>query len=600
MSHIKFEMAFPKVDDIRREQSIARRFSRRSCRLSTMPALLVSLTLLLGLGCSRRSASLDFWELGVSEPTLTPLALAPSGASSSAKTPIEHHQAILREHEECQTLFDQISLQSARPGAPELEKNRALVLARSKAEPVLFVAEPKYSGEVSSGVAARRQAILKSQHPAEVLQASVKVFQRFPDRLRQILLRDGYLYTDDPKTARFMTMSVNLESLYHEDEVFLQRGTQTLRLIRDVERHFVFADGDQKGDRARFLLFDRVWLPGEQLGPTLHLDVRDFAQRLGVEGMKIVRITDNHILSELKFGAETVRAVLEHVEPRIELKCLSVEPHRLASLGRARDEAYRRAQVMRVLREEIVNQVRAGLPFDEPKTESGQQDGELRRRFEAAYFARNTNYKFNGDRYDVYSAQGNPLVPQVCVDFVTESLERASGMRWANQGEAPRKLLGALDFDELLGGHRRQEMALRSFARQNPERLELYDFPQSEWVHYEKIDEFFESISAHKSKMRPGDIVVIRGRAAWDYYHVEHTHTFFIYESDPITNMPTLLAGNSGKPRIVTWDDEMLRAPRRSIRHRIRPNMDWLYDHVVLRTPVRGERWAAPLSPAAQ
>src|SRR5690606_8535078 len=99
--------------------------------------------------------------------------------------------------------------------------------------------------------------------------------------------------------------------------------------------------------------------------------------------------------------------VLEYNEPRVELNCLSVEPDRLASVGRARDEAYRRAQVMRVLREEIVHQVRAGLPFDEPKTENGQQDGELRRRFETAYFSGQSRYKFNGDSYDVYGAKGN-------------------------------------------------------------------------------------------------------------------------------------------------------------------------------------------------
>lgn len=597
MSHIQDKMALSELDAApRREQPIAQSFWRTRARLAQVSAAIFALVL-VGSACSRNSASLDFWELDVSDANLTPVSFAHLNAAAT-KIPVEHHQAIAREQEECTALYNEISSQAARPGAPAFEKNRAMVLARSKAEPVLFVDEPKYTGEVSPGVEARRRAILKSQHPSEVLEASIKLFRGFPERLRQLALRDGYLYTDDPKSARLLTISLSLEGLFQEDEVFLQRGTQTLRLVRSAERHFIFADGEQTGDRARLLLFDRVWLPGETLGPTLHLDIRDFTQRLGVEGMRVVRITDGHILSELRFGNETARAVLEYSEPRVELNCLSVEPDRLASVGRARDEAYRRAQVMRVLREEIVHQVRAGLPFDEPKTENGQQDGELRRRFEAAYFSGQSSYKFNGDSYDVYGPKGNPLVPQVCVDFVTESLERASGMYWVNKGEAPKKQLGALDFDELLDGQRRREMALRSFARENPERLELIDFPQSEWVRYEKIDEFFNFVSSKKDIMRPGDIVIIRGRAAWDYYHHEHTHTFFIYESDPITNMPTLLAGNAGKPRIVTWDDEMIRAPKRSIRHRIRPNMDWLYDHVVLRTPVRGERWAAPLSPS--
>ena len=237
-----------------------------------------------------------------------------------------------------------------------------------------------------------------------------------------------------------------------------------------------------------------------------------------------------------------------------------------------------------------------GLPFDEPKTERGQEDGKLRARWEHAYFSGRKTYKFNGDKYSVFNPDGTPLAPQVCIDFVTESLERASGMHFAPVNEKPHKIKGALNFDELLGGFRRQELALRNYARLNPHRLELLDFPQSEWVRYENIDQFFEFVEAEKENLRPGDIVIIRGRAAWDRYSEVHTHTFFIYESDPVTGMPTLLAGNSGKPRVISWDSEMIRAPKRSIRHRIRPNMEWLYDHLVLRTPLRGERWAQPLS----
>jgi hypothetical protein len=169
-------------------------------------------------------------------------------------------------------------------------------------------------------------------------------------------------------------------------------------------------------------------------------------------------------------------------------------------------------------------------------------------------------------------------------------------MHFAPKSSEPEKIIGALDFDELLEGSRRQEMALRNFARTNPHRLSLHDYPLSEWVRYEKTNQFFEFLSEQKDEIRPGDIVIIRGRAAWDRYREIHTHTFIIYEADPLTGMPTLLAGNSGKPRISTWDGEMIRAPKRSIRHRIRPNMEWLYDHVVLQSPLRGERWAAPLA----
>ncbi len=511
-------------------------------------------------------------------------------------TPVEHRGALEREFRECRALRDDVMGRPALPGAPRFEERREMVLARSKAEPVVFTRVPQFTGELSPGMEARRRALLKTEHPQEVLQEAFKLFADFPEQRRQIMLRDGYLYTDDPRAARFLTMNVTLEDLFREDEIFLQRGSQTHRLIRGEQYHYVFADGPRKGHRARLLVFDRLWLRGDKLGPAVHLDVRDFAQRLGVDRMKIERITLDSVLAQLRFGSETVPAVLKHHNQKLRLSCLAVPPKDVTRVGRARDEAYRRAQVMHILRKEIVNQVWAGLPFDEPKTENGQQDGELRRRFETAYLSGRKSYRFNGDRYEVFAEKGHPLVPQVCIDFVTETLERASGMHWANEDETPKKYLGALDFDELLQGHRRQELALRTFARENPRWLDIYDVPQSDWVRYEKINQFYRFVSENKETFRPGDIMIIRGRAAWDFYHEIHTHTFFIYEADPVTGMPTLLAGNSGKPRIVTWDDEMLRAPKRSIRHRIRPNMDWLYDHVVLRTPLKEERWAAPLS----
>ena len=255
---------------------------------------------------------------------------------------------------------------------------------------------------------------------------------------------------------------------------------------------------------------------------------------------------------------------------------------------------------MKALRSSITAQIELGLPFDEPRTERGQQDGKLRDRWETAYFQEREAYKFNGDLYQVFNSKGEPMTPQVCIDFVTETLERASGMHFNPEGMKPEKILGALDFDEILGVRRRQELAVRDYARMNPKHLSMKDYRVSEWVRYEKIDKFFEFVLDQKDEMRPGDIVIIRGRAAWDRYAEVHTHTFYIYESDPITGMPILLAGNSGKPRITTWDSEMLRAPKRSIRHRIRPDSDWLYDHVVLKRPLRGERWSAPLTVVAE
>jgi hypothetical protein len=190
------------------------------------------------------------------------------------------------------------------------------------------------------------------------------------------------------------------------------------------------------------------------------------------------------------------------------------------------------------------------------------------------------------------------MSPQVCVDFITESLERASGMHYAPKGEPPSKVRGSIDFDEILGPRRRQELALRTFATENPQMMRLHDYSMNEWVKYEQVNRFFSFVEREKDRLQSGDVVIIRGRAAWDRYEEVHTHTFFIYESDPVTGMPLLLAGNSGKPRLVTWDGEMLRAPKRSIRHRIRLNTDWLYDHLVTQIPSDADELVAPLAVA--
>ncbi|MCA9639686.1 MAG: hypothetical protein KC492_03300, partial [Myxococcales bacterium] len=86
----------------------------------------------------------------------------------------------------------------------------------------------------------------------------------------------------------------------------------------------------------------------------------------------------------------------------------------------------------------------------------------------------------------------------------------------------------------------------------------------------------FFKLLEQRAELRQGDIVVLRGYAPWDMNHTEHSHSFFIYRTDPITGVPIRLVGNAGHPELRGWDREMGRAPRRSIRHRIRPSLEWL------------------------
>ena len=53
-----------------------------------------------------------------------------------------------------------------------------------------------------------------------------------------------------------------------------------------------------------------------------------------------------------------------------------------------------------------------------------------------------------------------------------------------------------------------------------------------------------------------------------------------MFDADPVTGMPTLVAGNSGRPRIRALGVEMAPAPKRKLFARLRPRLEWL-EHAV-------------------
>src|SRR6478735_3710640 len=461
----------------------------------------------------------------------------------------DDHEQLQAEADACRERLRETELGQVLPGDPRFEQHRAAILARGKAEPILFLNAPQFTGEVSPGMRAHRKRLERPFLQRDTVMGILRHFDGILPELRQLLLRDVY---------------------YH-------------------------IDGPMKGERARLLLLDRVWLPGEELGPVLHVDVRPLAALLGFEQMRIDHLGEREIVAELLFEKEWVPSLLSVDGTSLKLECMLVEPQDASRVGRARDRAFRRAVAVAALRRAVVDQVKMGLPFDEPRHEIGQQDGKLRERWLDAYLGGRNKYRFNDDDYGVFDELGRPMSPQVCIDFVTESLERASGMHFQPKGQPPMKVVGSVNFDELLGNRRRQELAMREFAREHPDMMRLYDYPQKQRIPYEKINRFFAFLESEKDHLRAGDVIIIRGRAAWDRYEDIHTHTFFIYETDPVSGMPVLLAGNSGKPRLVTWDGEMIRAPKRSLQHRIELNSDWLYDHLVSQVPGDAESLAPPL-----
>jgi hypothetical protein len=388
---------------------------------------------------------------------------------------------------------------------------------------------------------------------------------------REVLLREGYFFVDSPSLAAAAARTMRLEHLFTANELVIERGDRTLRAVRVKGRYEDPARGGLDR-RARLRLFDRVYPKGASVGPPLHRSVRKLKARLGFERMHVRAATEQAWVVDLSYGDHTTQAVLESDGVQLLLECELVPRQQHAAVDRSRSIAKRRADVVRALSETILAQVEEALPFDEPKTEEGQQDGKLRAAWKQAYRQGRTHYEFNGDRYWVFDSAGRPHVPQVCIDFIVDTLERASGTWWRARGEPRQKLVGSLDFDGFEVENRRSVEAFLRFAESMPRWFEVERWSNEQRVPFAFRSKFFAFLYDRRETFIPGDIVIIYGLRDDGLMHY---HSFFIVDADPVTGMPTVVASNAGRPRMRNWETEMLSAPRRGIHARVRPRLGW-------------------------
>lgn len=493
-----------------------------------------------------------------------PLPLAP--AAEVTREPV----ASPFELDACERERERLAGLAPLPGAPRLEARRAEILARAKAEPVIFLSKPEETPS-SRRLAALKRKLHAEPSPWGAFSAVYRSFGRSPEQLRQVLLTEGYLYADDPTVAAMLATHVTLGQLFREPELSVTRGARTLRAVRKDDE-YVWAEGPEQDEPARLWLFDRVAPTGVPLTPARHVVVSELAARLGTREIRVERLTQEGVLAELRYGDERVPAVLRVVDGRLELGCevARVPPERLAE---ERALSAREQRVLAALRRVIDQQIEENLPFDEPKTEEGQQDGKLRAEWRHAYLRGELEYTFNEDKYWVFDRRGRPHVPQVCIDFVLDSWERMADSWWLSRSEGRKRRLGRLDFDALQIENRRSVEKLIEFAEQHPDWFELLEVPRREQVPLEKRRRFFERLERRRDDYRPNDVVVILGPRDDDKLHY---HSFFVVGADPVSGMPTWLAANAGRPRVRTWEAEMQNAPKRAIVARIRPRLEWL------------------------
>lgn len=471
----------------------------------------------------------------------------------------------------CSARIRAIGQVPALPGTPALDANRAPVLARAKGEPVVFLREPELEPAATPQVLYFRRRLADAQSPARALRDVYTEIRNVPELARSVLLREGYLYATSPAFAEELALIVRLKHLFRAPRILIQRGSTVRGAIRDDDGEYVYESGVEAGTRVSVLLFDRVWEDGVHLGPALHRTVDGILEQTGADRIELTRLTEEGAVARLRYGDEWVSAALAHDGARFVLDCEDISESARPTVELVRRLAAVRRRVLRAQHEAIDAQVRERLPFDEPRTEEGQQDGELRREWKWAYTHEWTIYHFNDDTYRVFNADGSPRVPQVCIDFIVDTLERAGGSWWQPMGQKRAKTAG-LDLEALGIDNRRSVERFVNFAWDHPEWFEVYDLDVAERVPFYRKEEFFEHLREHADRYVPGDIVTIFGPRGDE----NHYHSFFVYRSDPVTGMPIWVAANAGKPRIRAWATEMRSGPRRWISSRVRPRPEWL------------------------
>jgi hypothetical protein len=493
---------------------------------------------------------------------------------------------------DCDARIAAVRAEPGLPGTPKLDQQRAQIVARSKGEPVVFVEPPQWPKASRPEIEGYRRTLLKSRFPWDTVDYFIKQLAHAPQIARQVLLRDGYLYAETGDLSWSLWQSVELSHVFNEPKLVIERGAEELQ-VQKGDAGYVYASGVDGGKPARLLLFDRVRVAGEPKRRVLHRDVRSMAHLLAFDSMSVLHRSERHLLAEVRYDEVPVTVLFQSDGARLTPVCERFEKDDEAKLQTARAKARVRARVLAVMRNVILEQVREQLPFDEPKSEWGQQDGHLKRYWKSAYLSGEDSFVFNFDRYPVFSNDGKPTPPQVCIDFITETFERSAGNWWQPQGQPRARTAGALSFDELMESDRRQVPSFVAFAQERAEWFDVYDVPTSRRLPYLFKQRFYKFLHDKRARMQPGDIVVIRGLAPWDHFAHPHYHTFFVYERDPITAVPILLAGNAGKPRIQSWEAVMSRTPHRKIEHVVHPRLAWL-DQVVQRDGVGNVVFRAP------
>jgi hypothetical protein len=419
-----------------------------------------------------------------------------------------------------------------------------------------------------------RQQFETTDYAWRTLRDVMKYFKDDKRQLRQVVLSEGYLYSEDPNRAFTLVSMLSPAKLFDNEPIWIQRGARVVHAAPDERGDYVFSDGLEKGKRVRLFHLDRVGTG--DVPPPLHVDLRALKYRLFFDRAKVRHYGKDSLVADLRYGGELWVPTLLRVDgANLEVVAEAVKPEQQDALREARAQLERKTRAMSQLRSAMRSAIDEGLPFDEPKTEIEQEDGRLRRVWRSAYDAGRLTYVYNDDRYTVFGKEGQPLVPQVCVDFIVDTFARAGGAWWLPRNAGKReRTVGKLDWGPDVKDLRRTQNFV-DYADTHADWFNVRRFAEGDRVELGYKDLFFAWLVKHVDDFDAGDVVFIRGMTPWDEVE-EHSHSFFVYETDPATGVPIAIAGNAGPANLWSWETEARRTPNRTLRTRIRPMMPWL------------------------
>jgi hypothetical protein len=466
----------------------------------------------------------------------------------------------------------------ALPGAETFERQRIEILGRARSVPIVFERGPEPPASPTAEVQALRKELWLSADPAETLFKILKrTRHRYAER-RAIFLSEGYLFADAPHLALRLSQVLRLDHLFDEPTVKVRRGRRELVARRQQGKYFwdegTTANAEvELREEANLLLLDRVHTADESAPPALHVDLSELKSQLYYDRATVEHITVEGWVLTLHTAEVDSTLIISNQGGEARVECEISAPNLASRLADARAANRHRAELMQPILDAAHEIVERRLPFDEPRTEEGQQDGHLRIAFRKAYESYEQTYSFNGDRYFVFDGFGRPIVPQVCIDFITDAIEWGTGGRWAPRGQRREHVRGAIDFKSFGLENPRSIEQVAEFGGDHPEWFDMAFVPEAERVKFVHRSRFFEQIALKPNFYEPGDVVFILGLKDDDLFHY---HSFFVGTVDPLTGAPLLLVSNAGPPQVRTWEGEMQNAPLRSVIARLRLRSDLL------------------------